>query len=703
MSALIGALRVSLSMDTAAFERGADIAEKRISAFGKKMQTAAGRMASIGKTMSIAITAPLTAFGIASFKAASDAAELDSAFAQTFGKLAGSMDRWAEATGNAMSRSTREIKEGANAFGLYFNQAAKTRIEAAKMSQQFTVLAQDLASFNNTSVDDALVALRSGLSGETEPMRRFGVFLNEAAVKAKALEMGLTPLNGKLTDQQKIMARAAIILQATTNAQGDVIRTSAGAANQIRASKAAWEELQIVVGTKLLPMFTPLISKLAEVLNWFTQLPKPVQNVALTIAAVTAVTGPFLIGFGAIINAVSKSAPLITALVKAWTLLKAGLLAARVAAIATLPALIPFIVPIGLITAAVVAGYLAWKNWDKIKAIVANMVQGVVAWLKRLAAPFIWVIEKVRGVGDAFGRLYDRVVGHSYIPDMVSEIGTEMAKLDRVLVEPVTKATSKAGEAFRELQARASELLNRLFPEQSRHNQFVTDLALLEEYAKKAGWSVERLAEAIQRLRQEYNPSLFGTNQPSFMDEDISVASPVDYDALARVGDKLPQLVDWTKAWNEQLKATAAQGLQSLADGLTAVIMGTAKLGDVFRSVVAQMLADLIRFQIQKAIVMGIDGLFGTGSAAGMGLMLPGRASGGPVYAGHPYIVGERGPELFLPGKSGQIVPNHAMGGAPVTINVNAPMSDRDARRTGSQLYAGWASEQARARAKGIA
>ena len=69
------------------------------------------------------------------------------------------------------------------------------------------------------------------------------------------------------------------------------------------------------------------------------------------------------------------------------------------------------------------------------------------------------------------------------------------------------------------------------------------------------------------------------------------------------------------------------------------------------------------------ANLAGPKGDFGLGS----GPMFPfPKALGGQVAAGRPYMVGERGPELFVPGAQGNIVPNNAMGSSSIVVNVDA-------------------------------
>jgi hypothetical protein len=84
------------------------------------------------------------------------------------------------------------------------------------------MLAADASSFYNVPLDVALEKIRSGLSGEAEPLRAFGVFLSDAAMKAKAAQMGLAGLNGELTEGQKITVRAALIQEQLGTANGDL-------------------------------------------------------------------------------------------------------------------------------------------------------------------------------------------------------------------------------------------------------------------------------------------------------------------------------------------------------------------------------------------------------------------------------------------------------------------------------------------------
>lgn len=680
---VIGALRVTLGLDSAAFEQGASLAEKRLSKFSKDMGKLGDKWTSFGQTMTLGVTAPLVAFGGLSFKAASDAAELQSAFDQTFGVMASDMTAWAEATGDAMGRSTQEMQKGANTFGIFFNQAAKTRTEAAEMSKTFTVLAQDLSSFYNVDPGTAMEKLRSGLSGESEPLRDFGVFLTEAAVNAKGLEMGLGGLTGELTEQEKILARYQLILESTKNAQGDVARTSDGTANQMRKAQAAFDELQVVVGTKLLPVLTPLIEKIATGIEWFTKLPDPVQNATIGFAAFAAAIGPLAFGVGQTINLVGQVVPLFGKLGPLLKFLPTLLSAVGVAFRFMLG-------PIGLAITAVGALYLAWKNWDKIKPILVNLYEGAKTWIKdKLGAIFDWAKQKVDAFVEPFKNAYIAIVGNSYIPDMVDEIGVHMARLQQNLVDPAVKTTQAATESFEELGNRVGAIFDRLFPEERAFLDFQADRDALAKMFEKGAISATAYWQALRRLGQEY-----ATTADQMAQRDQQEILPVRPDDIPQLfGEflEVPGAVE--KDFAEPLLTTFERVARGVADSLADMegslrgFVTSIKKGDIIGIIGG--IADII------GSFTGAFRMFKSFSAT------PGKASGGPITAGRPYLVGERGPELIVPNTSGSVIPNGRLRGQDrVSVEViKGEMFDVVVRRMSTQV----ANEQIGRAAPGIA
>lgn len=345
--AVVGALRAIFGADTAAFEKGVDEVDRRIKKTSRNFKKFGDKLSDIGKTVSVGVTAPIAALGLASIHTAADFEELQSAFDVTFAGASDSVRKWSEETGDLLGRSTKEIQASALAFQDLFKKALDPS-QSVELTKQFTLLTQDLASFKNLSNEVAQQKLFSGLTGEAEPLRSVGVFINAAATEAKALELGLEKVNGKYTDQQKIVARAAVIQEQLADAQGDVIRTADSTVNQAKRAAAAFEEMRVVIGSKLLPVITPLIEKVASALEWFTALPDPVVETTLAIAGIAAAIGPVLVGIGSIISVMAP--------------LAAGLVVATGASSAFGAAMTIALGPIGLIAAAVIGLSIAYES-----------------------------------------------------------------------------------------------------------------------------------------------------------------------------------------------------------------------------------------------------------------------------------------------------------------------------------------------------
>jgi len=291
----IANLSATLQWDIDDFQRGT----RTVQAGFTNLMGAAGRLSdavtAAGKKMTAGMTLPLSGLGVLFTKVAADAAELQSAFDYTFGGMSGSMNRWAEQTGDAMGRATSEMQEGALAFGQLFKGAAENEQAAARLSQRFTELAQDAASFYNTDFETAMGKIRSGLTGESEPLRDFGVFLTEADVAAKGLEMGLIKTGQELNEYGKVMARSALIAEGLRDAQGDVERTSDSLANRVRKIKGDFHELALEIGEILVPYAQKLAGVVESVVETFRGLPPWVKQVAVAFGVFLAAVGPVVI------------------------------------------------------------------------------------------------------------------------------------------------------------------------------------------------------------------------------------------------------------------------------------------------------------------------------------------------------------------------------------------------------------------------
>ena len=210
----------------------------------------------------IAATGAIVAFTkgvVPAVNAASDLEESMSKNNVIFGDAASAVSSFADEAARALGQSKTQALAAASTFGTFGKAAGLAGQELATFSTDFVTLASDLASFNNTTPEDAINAIGAALRGESEPLRRYGVLLNDATLKAAALELGIYDGIGALTAQQKVLAAQKVIYEQTTDAQGDFARTSDGLANQQRILAAQVENLQAKFGELLLPVFKRVV------------------------------------------------------------------------------------------------------------------------------------------------------------------------------------------------------------------------------------------------------------------------------------------------------------------------------------------------------------------------------------------------------------------------------------------------------------
>jgi len=199
---------------------------------------------------------------------------------------------------------------------------------SASMATTLTGLAGDLSSLHDVSVETALTALRAGLIGEAEPLRKLGILLDAATIKSKALTMGLIKnTKDALTPAIKSQAAYALILEKGATAMGDFARTSDSATNATKKLAGGWEELQVKIGTAILPFYTDMINHLVDVIlpavNQFFDDPsweqgallagKAAQNgfvkgfVGFTLALGGAILSPASLAFAALKDLATRS------------------------------------------------------------------------------------------------------------------------------------------------------------------------------------------------------------------------------------------------------------------------------------------------------------------------------------------------------------------------------------------------------------
>jgi hypothetical protein len=254
-------MKLNLLADISKFTKQLGIADKDTKGFSNNMKKYGKQAAAAFAVAATAAAGYAVKVGLEGVKAASDLNEEIGKAEVIFGDVSDEIMAFAKTADRALGLTQKEAIAASSTFATFGKAAGLTGKDLSKFSKGATTLASDLASFYNTSADEAITAIGAALRGESEPIRRFGVLLNDATLKAKAMEMGLYDGKGALDVQAKSLAAYEVILDQTTDAQGDFARTSDGLAAQQKILDAQIANLKTTMGQSLLPVMKDLVTQ----------------------------------------------------------------------------------------------------------------------------------------------------------------------------------------------------------------------------------------------------------------------------------------------------------------------------------------------------------------------------------------------------------------------------------------------------------
>jgi len=245
----------------------------------KQAQNALGGFKKTLGTVAVALGAALsvravTDFAKASIGAASDLEESLNALSVSYGDASEGIAKLGEDAATRLGVTQSAFNAAAVRFSAFADRVVGEGGDVAGFVDDITTRAADFASVFNIDVAEALQVFQSGLSGEAEPLKRFGINLLQSEVQAYALEQGLISVGEQMTEDIKTQARYGLLMQETAKTQGDFANTSDGLANSQRILQANFQDMQATVGGALLPAFAsltagllPLVEQLGPVLG----------------------------------------------------------------------------------------------------------------------------------------------------------------------------------------------------------------------------------------------------------------------------------------------------------------------------------------------------------------------------------------------------------------------------------------------------
>lgn len=282
-------------------------------------QQAGDRLSSAGNTLTVGLTAPLVAAGTAAVNYASDTQESLNKVDVAFGNSSASVKAWSETTLTSIGLARGTALDMAALYGDMATSMGFSQEAAADMSKELVNLAADLSSFKNVSIDEANTALKSIFTGEAESLKNLGVVMTETNLDAYALAKGFQKAYSEMSESEKVSLRYQYVMEKTANAQGDFSRTSDSTANQTRILKESLKEAAATLGEDLLPVVTPVISKISELVQEFAALDEETRKNLVQAGLFLATLGPMLKLTGGITTAVNAGITAYKALKTAQT------------------------------------------------------------------------------------------------------------------------------------------------------------------------------------------------------------------------------------------------------------------------------------------------------------------------------------------------------------------------------------------------
>lgn len=273
--------------DSRDLQKASKDAAKAMSPITKSAETAQRKFDTLRTGIKLALGAAavktIAGFAGAAVTAASDIEESGNAVEVVFGDASSIIKDFAKDSASAIGTSTSEFQGLAATMGALLQNLGLDSKTAAKETIKLTKRASDMASVFNTTVPEAIAAISSALRGESDPIEKYGVKLNEAAKKAKALEAGLAPATGALDEQAKAAATLLLIFEQTDKIAGDFANTSDGLANKQRILDAKLENVKATIGKALIPAVTDLVNSLSDLIEtpFFQTLLSAFENFAL--------------------------------------------------------------------------------------------------------------------------------------------------------------------------------------------------------------------------------------------------------------------------------------------------------------------------------------------------------------------------------------------------------------------------------------
>lgn len=665
MAIEIGTLRALLSLDSAAFEKGAKRAQASMTRLERSLARTGERMQKFGRMMSTRVTAPLTAAAGLLVRSSLKTIDAQAKMAQSLGTTTASMQvlaRAAETAGisqgeleGSLLRMTRRISLAETGAGA-----------GAKALERLRLSAQD---FVNLDAAERVKLIQQRLQELVPAAERAGV---ASQIFGDRTGLAMSRLDAAQIDA----ARAELERFGVTVSDLD--------ADKIEEANDAMSSLGLVVqglgntlAVALAPALTAASQAIANIAGAFSGLSSGMKTAIGVFTALAAAIGPVTLALGLMVSGLSKAFVAVRALTVALFTMRGALIMTGIGAL---------VVGLGLAadymlrlteatgsfgSALDALGAVASGVWDGIATAAESLVPAMNATWQMIRAGFLDLMASLQNEWVMLLLNLSSIARDAGLDNMAGNLAEASHKASMAIGDFANRAAD-ARDAADELRKNAGQLASLGFDKASQaldRLQAILDSAKNKSVDTKT--AMADLRDAMAGIGAAGGAAAAGASAAA----GTPAESVRDLNSELKDTDRISQRVESSFS---QAFSSFVTGTQSATDALRGLLNSLLQVAsnEAFRAIVGG--GGSSGGSIFASILGGIGDLLG-GSFGGA------RATGGPVSAGRTYLVGERGPELFAPATGGQIIPNGAMGGAPVNVDFqvinNMPGAEVQQRR----------------------
>ena len=548
-----------------------------------------------------------------------------------FGEFVGAVRRELEEFGNNVGRATSQLEGMASSVQDTFVPLGFARGEAAKLSVQLTKLAVDTASFNNAQDIPTMMAFQSALVGNHEAVRRFGIVITETELKAELQRMGIKKNINLVTAQEKVQARLNLIIAGTVDAQGDAIRTAGSFANRTKGLEGALIELNEVAIKPLLPALASLVADLTRVVNFFKEIVADTPDEA----------------FENLTHRIEKQRQSIQNLNKN----------------------IQRFIDMGKGESDIVKDLINTRD-ALIKVLENNLrLENTLNRAKKIGIEEdlinIDVTRKAMSENKKLNDSIEKLIQTTSENNLIIAGASEETLL-------FTKTLMSSGGGLEKQQKRLAEIIPAYLQSKKAQDEFKKSVDNGVATVRNMRTEEEKLQETLDNLSIALNAG--------------KISSEEFNNAVAKVQEQLFFATTEGKMFETGIESLSTKLSDTFVNALETGKLSLRDLGNVVKEVMAEMARDFLKAQIRAMLLKTVLNAFGgsAGPSPSIGGTMPPvgdtTAGGGTVQAKRPTLVGERGPELFIPSTHGVVKNNmdtkNLMGSSkPVVVNQNINIS----------------------------